>query len=227
MSEHEPKPESSETAVAASETPEAPVKRSRRGGLRIGMVLAVAAAAAVGAWAIVDGYGNDDDNSPTGAAKTDPAKVVPNVAPIGPIGMSASGLRKLAGTVKQPIYWAGPKAALYELTRTTKGKVFVRYLPPNATVGTKKATFLIVASYPFPNALQALRNVKSGRKVVIPGGGIAVVNEAYPQSVHLAYPGANVQVEVFDPSPARALRIAQSGTVQPVKKATATGTTSP
>ena len=90
--------------------------------------------------------------------------------------MSAKGLRKLATSVGQPIYWAGPKQVLYELTRTTRGTVYVRYLPPNVKVGSKKSIYLIVATYPFPNALQALREVKVGHKVVIPGGGIAVVD---------------------------------------------------
>jgi predicted aconitase with swiveling domain len=46
--------------------------------------------------------------------------------------------------------------------------------------------------------------------------GVAMVDRAHPQSVHLAYPGVDDQVEIYDPSPARSLRIARSGEVRPV-----------
>jgi hypothetical protein len=135
------------------------------------------------------------------------------------VGLSASGLETLTRSVPQPIYWAGPKAStVYELTRTAAGKVFIRYLPPNVKVGVKRPSYLIVATYPFRSALQALQNLKTGRKLSIPGGGIAVVDRNHPTSVHLAFPGADYQVEVYDPSAAKALRVARSGSVRPVPK---------
>jgi hypothetical protein len=60
----------------------------------------------------------------------------PKVKPVGPVGLSADGLRTLDSAIaKQPIYWIGPKQHyLYELTRTQKGNVLIRYLPPGANV---------------------------------------------------------------------------------------------
>jgi hypothetical protein len=213
MEEHESNPESPNILPT-------PMKLYRRRRVSLGVVVALAAAALV-AWAVVDRYGGNESSrasaSPTSVSPTTvPVTAATKVAPIGPIGMSAKGLRKLAGAVGQPIYWAGPEAALYELTRTIRGTVYVRYLPPDVKVGSKKSIYLIIATYPFPNALQAL-NKANGRKLAIPGGGVAVVDKDHPESVHLAYPGADVQVEVFDPSPARALRVAKSGTVRPVQ----------
>jgi hypothetical protein len=141
----------------------------------------------------------------------------PSVKPVAPVGLSRSGLRTLASKVGQPIYWAGPKKGyLYELTRTANGNVFVRYLPPGARVGTRKP-YLTIATYPYPHALRALKNVANGRKHALPGGGIALFNEKSPTSVHLAYPGVNYQAEVYDPSPARSLQVALSGHVRPVR----------
>ena len=48
------------------------------------------------------------------------------------------------------------------------------------------------------------------------GGGLAVQYGTDPQSVYLVFPGAAYEVEVYDPSPARALRLATSGKVVPI-----------
>jgi hypothetical protein len=187
--------------------------------IRIGGVLALAAAAGLGAWAVVSN--RDSGSSPTATPGTTtaspPAATTQAARPIAPVGLSAKGLRTLTASISQPIYWAGPKPGyLYELTRTSTGKIFIRYLPPGTPVGIKKATYLIIATYPFRGALKALKNLKSQTQVTIPGGGIAIVDKIHPQSVHLAFPGVDNQVEVYDPLPSRSLAIARSGTVRPV-----------
>jgi hypothetical protein len=185
--------------------------------LRLGAVIVVAAAVGLLVWAVI-GDGANDSLSPTVTSTT--ASTGPAATPVGPIGMSAQGLQNLARSVSQPIYWAGPKPGyLYELTRTNTGNVFVRYLPPGAKVGSKQGVYLIIATYPFPNAFNALNNVKGGRRLTIPRGGRAVVEQNHPESVHLAYPGSDVQVEIYDPSPATSLQLAQSGEVVPVPTA--------
>src|SRR5207253_8975722 len=97
------------------------------------------------AWVVIGQVGSSTTNSPS-------------YQPIAPVALSASGLATLAGTVGQPIYWAGPQHGyLYELKRTSDGNVYVRYLPPGVAVGAPGAAYLTVATYPFPGALQALR----------------------------------------------------------------------
>jgi hypothetical protein len=76
--------------------------------------------------------------------------------------------------------------------------------------------YLTVATYPYPHALRALKNVSHGQQVGLPGGGIALVDQNYQKSVHIAYPGVDFEVEVFDPSPARSSRVARSGDLRPV-----------
>jgi hypothetical protein len=140
----------------------------------------------------------------------------PSAEPVAPVGLSERGLRTLAAAVGQPIYWAGPKAGyLYELTRTKEGNVLIRYLPPGAKVGTPKPE-LTVATYPYPHALRALRNVARSRKHRLPGGGLALIDTRSPQNVHVAYPGVNYQIDVYDSSAARSQQIALSGDVRPV-----------
>jgi hypothetical protein len=191
---------------------QSPPRRSR---FRVGAVLAIAAAAGVGAWAVVSH--RDSDSSTAPASATPSATPTVTAKPIAPVGLSVKGLRTLTASIPQPIYWAGPKPGyLYELTRTRTGKIFVRYLPPGTQVGSKKATYLIVATYPFRNALKALTDLRTQHQLKIPGGGIAIVDASHPQSVHLAFPGSNNQIEVYDPSPTRSLAIVKSGSVRPV-----------
>ena len=52
--------------------------------------------------------------------------------------MSIRDLDQLAGSLGHPVYWAGSQPRFtYEVTRTKDGRVYIRYLPPGATVGTK------------------------------------------------------------------------------------------
>ena len=205
MSEQEPQqPEATDA--------QSPPRRSR---FRVGAVLAIAAAAGVGAWAVVSHRDSDSSSAP--ASATPSATPTVTAKPIAPVGLSVKGLRTLTASIPQPIYWAGPKPGyLYELTRTSTGKIFVRYLPPGTQVGSKKATYLIVATYPFRNALKALTDLRTQHQLKIPGGGIAIVDASHPQSVHLAFPDSNNQIEVYDPSPTRSLAIVKSGSVRPV-----------
>ena len=49
-----------------------------------------------------------------------------------------------------------------------------------------------------------------------PGGGIGVYSSSQPTNVYVAYPGSNLQIEVFDPSAKRAQQLVASGQVTPV-----------
>jgi hypothetical protein len=210
MDDQEQKPDGPPTA-------DDPRTGRRRPRLRVGAAVALAAGAGLAAWAIVghDGAGSSSTNSVSPPAPAS-ATTAATAKPIGPVALSAKGLRTLTSSVHQPVYWAGPQAGyLYELTRTSTGRVFIRYLPPGVKAGAKQQKYLIIATYPFVNPVKALKNL-SGTHLVIPGGGVAMVDRVHPQSVHLAYPGVDDQVEIYDPSPARSLRIARSGEVRPV-----------
>ena len=179
--------------------------------LRLGAALAVAIGAGIGAWAVVGS--NDPGRSAAAAA---PATTATAVAVVGPVALSATALRTFTASAAGPVYWAGPKAGYrYELTRTSAGAVFVRYLPAGAAVGAKGQNYLVVATYPFPDALAALERLP-GPHLALPGKGVALVDQGHPQSVHIAFPGVQNQVEIFDPVPARSLRVARSGDVRPV-----------
>ncbi len=174
-----------------------------------GAIVAVVVFAVVVAAAAVWFLSRNDSSSSSTRGPVDASK---------PVALSAGGLQTLASAVPQPIYWAGARRGyLYELTRTTGNDVYIRYLPPGVDAGAKAAKYLTVATYPFKDALNALQKVSKGKGIPIAGGGLALVDESYPNSVHLAYPGVDYQVEVYDPSPARAREVATSGAVQRVR----------
>lgn len=188
-----------------------------RRSMRIGAALTLGILAAAVAWVLVDRSSSAVNSSPTATAV---AAARPAVTPIDPIALSSTGLEKLTVSVDQPIYWAGPERGhLYELTRTTQGKVFVRYLPRGVRAGATQTTFLIVATYPFRNAFDALEKLPGGHRVRVAHGGVAVVDTRHPTSVHVAFPGVDYQIEIYDPVPAHALAVARSAALLPVPRA--------
>jgi hypothetical protein len=182
----------------------------RRPDVRIGAVLAVALAVAFVVWLLV--RDDDSNSSASGPAQT--------VEAIAPVAASRIRLRNLSAEVGRPIYWAGPRAGdTYELTRTAQDRIYVRYLPSGVPVGTQRASYTIVGTYPVANAYNVLKALakKNGEVTfTAPSGGIAVYETAHPTNVYLAYPGSAVQIEVFDPSAAQARSLITSGQVSPV-----------
>jgi hypothetical protein len=136
-----------------------------------------------------------------------------------PTAASVADLKVLAKQLKHPVYWVGPqKGVTYELTQTSGGQVHVRYLPAGVKVGSSTA-YLAVGTYPFKGAYAATKGLlktKSNVQVNMPGRGVAVYSKSYPQSIHLSFPGSDIQVEVYDPSAARARQFVTSGQVQAI-----------
>ena len=172
------------------------------GAVRLGAILIVVVAVVVGAWLVL--RDDDDDSGPAGA-KT----------------LSVEELQELADSRDRPTFWAGPQSGLkYEVTETSDGAVYVRYLPEGADVGDPRPGYLTVATYPLDNGYE--RVVAASRRddtetERLPNGGLAVTSSARPSSVYLAHRGEKYQVEVYHPSPDRARDLVVSGAVQPVR----------
>lgn len=122
----------------------------------------------------------------------------------GPVAVSPAGLRSLAASLGHRVYWAGPRPeTTYELTVTADGRTYIRYLPKSVAVGDARG-FLTIGTYRLKHAYTV---TKAGAKATdtvslkLGRGGIAVYTKGHETNVHLAYPGADVQVEVYDPSP--------------------------
>jgi hypothetical protein len=129
-------------------------------------------------------------------------------------------LRRFASSLPERAYWAGPRAdRRYEVTHTSSGATFVRYLPPGAEVGTAGARYLTVVTYPRRAALRVLRaaaRAPGAKTISISGGGLGVYYGGVPTNVHLAFPDGNVEVEVFSPSKEVAIELVRRGAIEPL-----------
>ena len=182
---------------------------ARRPNVRVGAIIAVAIAVAFVAWLLVRG----GDSNTTPSTTTGQA--------VGPVATSEDELRSLSDELGHPLYWAGPiPDRTYELTRTSDNRVFIRYLPKGVPVGIRQAAYTIVGTYPVENAykvLQTLAKKPDESSFSAPSDGFAVYSTTQANNVYLAYPGSNLQIEVFDPSAERARSLITSGRVGPVR----------
>jgi len=177
----------------------------------IGALVALVAIGVAGGWLVLRG----GDAEPKQATRAPAA------------GISVAKLNRIAGNASRPVFWAGalPKTT-YELSQTKDGRVFIRYLPPGVKVGDPRPKYLTVGTYPQKNAfatLQATAKTQGVETFELSGGGLAFQDKTHATSVYLAFPGSNYQIEVFDPNPARALQLVQSGQVVAIAGAAKTG----
>ena len=170
------------------------------------LAAAIVAAVAVAVVALVVALGDDGGGTDT--------------APGRPREVSVPELRDFAGSKPEPVYWAGPiDGTKLELTETSQGHVFIRYLPELAPVGDDKPLYATVGTYGRRGALEAVRRAGRRRGIVtrrVPGGGLAVWSLARPTSVYVAFPGSQHLIEVFHPNQRNARQLALSGRIQRV-----------
>ena len=137
---------------------------------------------------------------------------------LDPVQAPTAELKAVSKALRQPIYWAGPRKGFhYELTRSTDGNVFVRYLPHGVQAGDRPGKLLIVATYRLRDAYGHLKRYANGKAVAGPNGSIYVASHDSPTSVYVAFPNVDYEIEVYDPSPKVARAIAASGQIRPVR----------
>jgi hypothetical protein len=170
--------------------------------VRLGALAAVGFAVFLIGWLAVGG--DDKPSRPAGGASA----------------TSESELREFAASAQHPVYWAGPRAGqTYELTRTSDGRVYVRYLPEGVKVGDPRPRFLTVGTYPRANAFAELKRAARAPGATsreLPRDGLAVLSRG-SSSVYFGYPDAGYQVEVFAPSAGSARNLVFGGQVVPVR----------
>ena len=147
--------------------------------------------------------------------------VVPKVTAMAPKAVAPSAVKALAVALGQPIYWAGTAPGMrYELSVTSAGNIFVRYLPKGVPAGSSKP-YEMVATYRLPSAFAITKQlaVKPGAvRIAVGGGAVAFYTRIRPTNVYVAFRGSNFQVEVYDPSAARVHRLVASQAIAPVPR---------
>jgi len=138
----------------------------------------------------------------------------PGVAHIVGVGE----LEALEGELGHPVYWAGlrPRYEL-EVREESEGSVYLRYLPAGAEAGDPRQDLLTVGTYLVAAAQGAVRRAAAAAHAPVRHlnqGGIAFDNSE--GSVYLAYPGSDLQVEVYSPQPGEAMALIRSGAIEAV-----------
>ncbi len=175
-------------------------RRRRTLGIAISAVLVLAAL-------VLAFQGGDGEEEP------EATEAAPHLVDIDEIG-------ELEDALGHPIYWAGERPPdRLELTREAGDNVFLRYLPPGVEAGDPRQDYLTVGTYPFVDPVEGLRRTAAESDSSLQtaaDGAVLLVNPSSQGSVYLAYPDSDLQIEVYDPSPGRALKLIRSGAIGPV-----------
>jgi hypothetical protein len=136
------------------------------------------------------------------------------------VGLSQSELIDKSGGFEHPAYWVGPRPGTdqYELTSTTDGRIYIRYLTGGAAVGVNEPQYLTVGTYAVPNASQALENAAAaGGTKVSHQKGFDLLKEVGGKGVYVVFNDQpDLQIEIFSPTPGQASSLATDGSLQPV-----------
>ncbi|MGA8745184.1 MAG: hypothetical protein WB507_04905 [Solirubrobacterales bacterium] len=104
------------------------------------------------------------------------------------------------------------------MTELPEGGTRVRYVPKGTRAVEGSIEVLTVSSYPLSDPTTSLQGFAKRPGAVVRhanDGSEVVSSKERPTSVYFASPDNSVQVEVYDPSPQRAMSLALSGRVQP------------
>jgi hypothetical protein len=144
-----------------------------------------------------------------------------SLAPGEPEIASVEQLSELAEESDTPLYWLGERDGVsYEVTETSGGRFYVRYLDDGAEAGDERPDFDTVGTYPSKDGTGEIREAAAGIEGAEVGrtedGAVLLIDPSAAKSAHLAYPGADSQIEVYSPVPGKALRLAEGGDVLPI-----------
>jgi len=142
---------------------------------------------------------------PTNSTSTDPTTS-------GQVALTEAELRSAVKTLGGSIYWAGPMPnALYALDHIANGQILVRYLPDGEGLTDVEQNYRVVATYQDANAFKTMQTagkLETGVSTTNPDGSLIYYAKATPSHVYLAFKGLAFQIEIFDPTPGGALKLA-------------------
>lgn len=145
--------------------------------------------------------------SPTSAASA-------NSRTSGGVALTEVQLRTAVKSIGGSIYWAGPiSGALYTFNHLATGQNFIRYLPNGNGLADAQQNYRVIATYQDSKAYETMQTagkLATGVSGTNPDGGLIYYAKATPTHVYLAYKNLPFQIEIFDPVPGAALKLAQT-----------------
>jgi hypothetical protein len=194
------------TGAPRPQEPYTPPKRRR--WIAVLLVLLLLVGIGAGAWYFLKGRNSSDQVSSTGPTTNNP----------GPVLANQQGLQGIRAFLGHSVYWAGPQGLdQWEVTLVGRD-VYIRYLPSGVPVGSKN-TYLTVGTYEKKNAYAGLVSAAAtpgSKSEKLSGGAFVVQPAGKPTSAYFAFSGADLLMEVFDPTPGKAYQMIGSGVIQPL-----------
>ena len=148
---------------------------------------------------------------PEGASPTPLATTV-NPITSGQVALTESELISAVKAVGGSIYWLGSAAgAKYTFNNVADDQNFIRYLPGGNGLTDTEQKYRIIATYKDATAYQTMKTAAksdTGVSITNPDGSIVYYLKASPLHVYLAFKNLAYQIEIFDPTPGAALKLA-------------------
>ncbi len=130
----------------------------------------------------------------------------------GKVALSESELKDIVTSKKLTVYWVGPlEGAKYTITATTPGIVYLKYIPSGASMDDTKIFFRTIGTYSMVNAYAVTRSTGAltGNVGFTNADGYSVFYSlSRPTNIYLGIKKVGLQLEIFDPRAAQALRLA-------------------
>jgi hypothetical protein len=130
----------------------------------------------------------------------------------GLVALTETELRAAVKTSGGSIYWADSEpGALYAFNHIATGQDFVRYLPNGTGLADTKQNYRVIGTYQDAKAFKTMQTagkLATGVSITNPDGSLVYYAKATPTHVYLAFKGLAFQIEIFDPTPGVALKLA-------------------
>ena len=162
-----------------------------------------------------------EEGSPTATPTPTLLANTANPTTSGQVALTESELVAAVKTVGGPIYWLGSAAgAKYTFNNVADGQNFIRYLPGGNGLADTEQKYLIVATYKDARAYETIQKAaksENGVTLTNPDGSIVYYAKASPLHVYLVFKNLAYQIEIFDPTPGAAFKLATtSGILKPI-----------
>ena len=141
-----------------------------------------------------------------------PLATTANPTTSGQVALTESELISAVKAVGGSIYWLGSAAgAKYTFNNVAEDQNFIRYLPGGNGLTDTEQKYRIIATYKDETAYETMRTAAksdTGVSSTNPDGSIVYYLKASPLHVYLAFKNLAFQIEIFDPTPGAALKLA-------------------
>jgi len=149
---------------------------------------------------------------PGGASPSPVATATADPITSGQVALTESELTSAVKTAGGSVYWIGPSAgAKYTFNRVSEDQNFIRYLPGGTGLADTAENYRIIATYTDPTAYDTMTKAAestTGVSTTNPDGSIVYYLKASPLHVYIAFKNLGYQIEIFDPTPGEALKLA-------------------